>query len=225
MIEAYLDGLHARARAHPVLQRLAVVSRILSAVGFIPTGLVKVLGHRFTTVVDLDDPISAFFEAMYRTGAYWRFIGWAQVLAGVCILVPRLTTLGAMLFLPVLANIFVITVALRFTGTPIVVGLMLLADAFLLIWDYDRLKGVVWPQRGAVDLGRVPAGVSVNWSALERAGYALGTVAALGAFLWTRGLVPRVLVLPCLVTGVAAAAMVVFAWLRRGGRSHPASRT
>jgi uncharacterized membrane protein YphA (DoxX/SURF4 family) len=214
VMETFLDRLHARARAHPALQRLAVVSRILLAAGFIPTGLVKVLGHRFTTVVDPTDPISAFFEAMYQTGAYWRFIGWAQVVAGICVLVPRLTTLGAVLFLPVLANIFVVTVALRFTGTPVVVGLMLLADVFLLCWDYDRLKGILWAPRADEDVGRAPAGVPATWSALERLGYALGTPAALGAFLWTRGLVPRVLIMPCLILGVAAAVMVIIAWVR-----------
>ena len=224
MIDVHLDRLHAQARAHPILQRLAIVSRILLAVGFIPTGLVKVLGHRFTTVVDLNDPISAFFEAMYQTGAYWRFVGWAQVVAGVCLLVPRLTTLGAVLFLPVLVNIFVITVALRFTGTPAVVGLMVLADVYLLCWDYDRLKGILWPPRGAVDVGRAPAGIPMGWSALERAGYAVGTIAALGAFLWTRGRVPRVFIVPCLVVGLIAAGMVVLAWVRSGRSWSPAAR-
>lgn len=215
-MEVFLDRLHARARSHPALQRLAVVSRLLLAVGFIPTGLVKILGHRFTTGVDPHSPIGAFFEAMYQTGAYWRFIGWAQLLAGVCLLIPRLTTLGAVLFLPVLGNIFVITVALRFTGTPILVGLMLLADVFLLCWDYDRLKAVVWAPTGAADVGRFPAGVPAGWSLLERAGYRVGIAAALGAFLWTRGLVPRVLLMPCLVLGLAAVGMVVTAWVRPG---------
>jgi uncharacterized membrane protein YphA (DoxX/SURF4 family) len=101
-----------------------VVSRILLAVGFIPTGLVKVLCHRFTSTVELNDPISAFFEVVHRTGAWWRFIGWGQLLVGVCLLVPRITTPGAVLFLPLLVNMLVLTVALHFTGTPILLGLM-----------------------------------------------------------------------------------------------------
>ena len=213
-MESFLDQLHARARAYPALQRLAVVSRILLAVGFIPTALVKIQGHRFTTAVDLTDPISAFFEAMYQTGAYWRFIGWAQLLASVCLLVPRLTTLGAVLFFPILLNILVITIALRFTGTPLLVGMMLLANAFLLLWDYDRLKAMVWASPRSARAERMPAGVPAHWSHLERTGYALGTSAALGAFLWTRGLVPRVLLMPFLVLGLLAAGMVVAAWAR-----------
>ena len=47
-LEAVLDRLHDGARRIPALQRLAVISRILLALAFIPTGLVKVLGQRFT---------------------------------------------------------------------------------------------------------------------------------------------------------------------------------
>ncbi|MEO7714230.1 MAG: hypothetical protein ABIV10_15055 [Gemmatimonadaceae bacterium] len=213
-MEAFLDQLHSRARVHPALQRLAVVSRILLAVGFIPPALVKIQGHRFTTAVDLIDPIGAFFEAMYQTGAYWRFIGWAQLLAGVCLLVPRLTTLGAVLFFPIILNILVITIALHFTGTPLLVGMMLLADAYLLFWDYDRLKAVAWAPAGTAATERMPAGVPAHWSHLERTGYALGTAAALGAFLWTRGLIPPRLLVPFLVLGLLAAGMVLAAWAR-----------
>ncbi len=218
-----IDGLHRRARAHPALQRLAVISRILLAFGFIPSGLVKVLGRRFTTAVppslDLADPIGLFFESMYRTGAYWQFLGWVQVIAGVCLLVPRTTTLGAVLFLPVLVNIVVVTVALDFTGTPAVVALMLLANVFLLAWDYDRIKGVVWPPRPSSAAppaaGRQGlAGTLASWDVLERWGYVLGTIAGLGAFLWTRTLVPHGVLLPCLGLGVAAGGMVLVAWWR-----------
>lgn len=40
-----LDTLHLAARRSLWLARLAVVTRILLATGFIPTGLVKVLGR------------------------------------------------------------------------------------------------------------------------------------------------------------------------------------
>ncbi len=210
-MEALLDSLHARVRAHPALQRLAVVSRILLAIGFIPPALVKIQGHRFTSTVDLADPIVAFFEAMYQTGAYWRFLGWAQLAAGVCLLVPRLMTLGALMFLPVIVNILVITLALHFTGTPAMVGLMLLADLYLIFWDYDRLKFVLWPHSDASEI-RMPAGVPAHWSQLERSGYTLGTAAGLGSFLWTRGLLPQLLILPCLLAALTAACMVLLAW-------------
>ncbi|MFT5143546.1 MAG: hypothetical protein ACI80V_001179 [Rhodothermales bacterium] len=58
------------------------------AAGFIPTDTVKLLGHRFTTISP-DLPIGAFFEAMYQTGLFWRFIGLAQVVAGILSLFPE----------------------------------------------------------------------------------------------------------------------------------------
>lgn len=212
-MEAFLDRLHARARRSPVLQRLAVISRILLAVGFIPTALVKVLGRRFMTTVVPGDPISDLFEALYRSGGYWRFIGLAQVTAGVLLLVPRTATLGAVLFFPIILNIFVITVALDFGGTPVVTGLMLLASFFLLCWDYHRLKAVLWAPADPL-----PAPARPAWSPLERAGYALGTAAALVLLMVTRGLAPVGAARACIALGLVAAAMVLAAWIAAARR-------
>lgn len=206
-METYLDQIHARARRWPPFQRLAIISRILLALAFIPTGLVKLLGERFT-VLTVDNPIGLFFEAMYQSGAYWNFIGTAQVVAGVLLLIPRTSTLGAVLFFPIILNIFVITVSLGFQGTPIITGGMLLAAIFLLCWDYDRLKAVLWPPESRAPYGRAPIG------RLERVGYAIGTLAGLGVFGWTRGFVPRTLVGPLLLLGLVAALIVLIAWIR-----------
>lgn len=206
-LEHALDRLHAAARAQPGLQRLAVISRILLALGFIPTGMVKVLGHRFTTM-PIETPVGFFFEAMYRTGGYWNFIGLAQVAAGLLLLVPRAAPLGAVLFFPIILNIHVITVSVGFQGTPVVTGLMLLASTFLLCWEYHRLKGVLW--QPAVDAPLRPAPLDT----LERAGYALGTVAGLGMFGATRGLVPAATLSGWLVLGLLAVVLVLAGWAR-----------
>ncbi len=208
-MEAFLDRLHRRARGQFALQRLAILSRILLALAFVPTALVKVQGLPFTTM-STDTPIGHFFDAMYRTGGYWRFIGAAQLLTGALLLLPRTATLGAVLFFPVILNIFVITVALRFTGTPFITGGMLLAALFLLCWDYHRLKAVlVWP---AAPAGPLPESVPV--SRLELAGYLLGTAAGLVVLGAVRGQVPVAAVLPALAAGGVAAGVVLVAWVR-----------
>lgn len=214
-MEQFLDRLHAGARANPALHRLAVIARILLALGFIPTGLVKLLGERFT-LLGIDSPIGFFFEGLYQAGAYWNFIGAAQVTAGVLLLIPRTATLGAVLFFPIILNIFVITVALGFTGTPFITASMLLAAIFLLCWDYDRLKAVLWPPAAS---GRGHAGMPIG--RLERTGYAVGAVAGLGFFLWTRGFVPRELIPLFLGLGLAGVLIVLVAWVR-AVRSPPA---
>jgi uncharacterized membrane protein YphA (DoxX/SURF4 family) len=213
-MEQFLDRVHASARANPAFQRLALISRILLALAFVPAGLVKLLGERFT-LMGIDNPVGFFFEGLYQAGAYWNFIGGAQVCAGLLLLIPWTTTLGAVLFFPIILNIFVITVALGFNGTPFITGSMLLASIFLLCWDYDRLKAVVWPP-ATRSAARAPAPIG----RLEWTGYGLGTAAGFGIFMWTRGFVPSPMVPVFLVIGLVAVLVVLVAWVR-AVRSQP----
>jgi uncharacterized membrane protein YphA (DoxX/SURF4 family) len=136
-----LDRLHARVRKVTLLKVFTVLTRILLALAFLPSGLTKVMGNRFTRL-GLDDPIGFFFEALYRTGFYWRFLGICQLTVAFLLLIPQTATLGALAYFPLILNIFVITVSMHFTGTPVITGLMLLANIYLLCWDYDKLKKV-----------------------------------------------------------------------------------
>jgi len=187
---AFLDRLHARARANPVLYRVVLATRCLFAMAFIPTGWVKFMGHRFTQI-SVESPVGAFFEAMYQTGGYWQFLGATQVVAGILMLIPPAATLGAVVFFPVALNIFVITVALDFRGTPWITGAMLFAAAALLAWDWDRLRGILTSSPPALTTAGRPhrprvAGLGPAW---ERTAYVVGTGAGLLIFGSVRGLV------------------------------------
>ncbi len=146
---AAIDDFWINARGSAFLWRFTVFTRMLLAVAFIPTGVVKLLGHRFTAL-SVETPVGAFFESMYQTGEYWQFLGACQVVAGVLLLIPFLAHWGAALFLPIGVNILVITLALEFTGTPIIVAMMLLAVIYLLAWDYHRFRSLftMSPWRG-----------------------------------------------------------------------------
>jgi hypothetical protein len=111
------------------------------ALGFIPSGIVKVMGERFTALPS-NHPLGHYFDALYLTGYYYTFIGVSQLIAALLLLIPRTTLLGAILYFPIILNICVLTYAVRFEGTRIAT-LMLLANLFLLVWDYDRLKHVL----------------------------------------------------------------------------------
>ncbi len=100
------------------------------------------MGNRFT-VLSVETPIGYFFDALYQSGWYYNFLGFAQLFVAVLLLIPRTTTFGALLYFPIILNIFIITVSLDFTGTWIITGLMLLANLFLLGWDYDKWKGIL----------------------------------------------------------------------------------
>jgi hypothetical protein len=198
-----LDRLHDRVRRSQLLYRVVLATSCLFAMAFVPTGLVKLMGDRFTTI-STASPIGAFFEALYQTGGYWRFLGAAQLVAGILMLVPRAATLGAVLFFPVALNIFVITVALRFRGTTALTALMLFAATSLLAWDWDRLRGVVTARASSAspDRARWANALGPSW---ERAAYAIGTAAGLVVFSAVRGLAPMRLIVPALAVGGAAA--------------------
>lgn len=137
-----VDLLLGRVRQDKFLRIFTTLTRVLLAIGFVPPGLKKVLYERFTQL-GLDNPVGFFFEALYQTGFYYRFIGLAQVTAAILLLIPRTAFLGALLYFPIILNIFIITVSMDFRGTPFVTGAMLLANLYLLCWDCDRLKRVL----------------------------------------------------------------------------------
>ena len=64
---------------------------------------------------------------MYQPGLYWQFLGWAELLAGLLLLTQRFALLGALAYVSIMANIFVITNSYDFGGTPVITGLLLLA--------------------------------------------------------------------------------------------------
>jgi uncharacterized membrane protein YphA (DoxX/SURF4 family) len=209
---AALDALHARARRWPPLARLAIITRILLAMAFIPTGLVKLLGERFT-LMPVDTPVGYFFEAMYQSGFYWNFLGLGQVTAGILLLIPATATLGAVLFFPIILNITVVTWSVGFAGTIYITPLILLAAVFLLCWDWDRLRWIVFEpaERPALP---TPAPMP----RIERLGYLTGGVTGMIFLLWTRGFVPRDVVRPTLALGGAAVLMVLVGWLQAARR-------
>lgn len=174
------------ARARPLLYRLTLGTRLLLAVGFIPTGMVKLLGRRFTLMSPESD-IGLFFETLYRSGLYWRFLGLTQVVAGLLVLWNATATLGAIVFFGIMLNVFVITLSYDFRLTPVITGLMLLATLYLMLWDYDRLRGVLGLAADA-DATREPMPRQRLSGALERGAYVAGLVFGLGFFFGTRGL-------------------------------------
>ena len=131
----------------------AVFCRVALALGFIPSGIVKVMGERFTALPS-NHPLGHYFDALYLTGFYYKFIGVGQLTAALLLLIPRTALLGAILYFPIIFNICVLTYATRFEGTRIAT-LMLLANLYLLCWDYARLKYVL-PLASSSDVGTTP---------------------------------------------------------------------
>jgi uncharacterized membrane protein YphA (DoxX/SURF4 family) len=150
---ANLDHLCNECKRNPWLRYFAVFCRVALALGFIPSGIVKVMGLRFTALPS-NHPLGHYFDALHLTGFYYKFIGVSQLTAALLLLIPRTTLLGALLYLPIIVNICVLTYATRFEGTRIAT-LMLLANLYLLFFDYARLKHVL-PLASSGDVGTTP---------------------------------------------------------------------
>ncbi len=141
-----MNRLHAWAIEQPFLRVFTIAVRVLLVLAFVPSGLVKIMGEPFTTL-PVSDPVGYFFAGFFSPRGYYQFVGVAQWVAGGLLLIPRTVTLGALLYLPIIVNIFVITVAIgpAFAGTRVITGAMLIANVYLLCWDWDRLKLILPP--------------------------------------------------------------------------------
>jgi uncharacterized membrane protein YphA (DoxX/SURF4 family) len=141
-ISAKLDQLHFKAKGNRWLRYFAVFNRIAWAAGFLPSGFVKIMGERFTSL-SVNHPMGHYLEALHLTGYYYPFIGVIQVTAAILLLIPRTATLGAILYFPIILNICILSLAVRFDGSLLSSPLMVLANLYLLCWDYDKLKFIL----------------------------------------------------------------------------------
>ena len=207
MVE-HLVRWHAWLRSQAWLRRFTLANRLLLAMAFLPTGMVKLLGRRFT-LLPMDNPVGFFFEAMYRTGPYWHFIGGVQVVAALCLLFPPTALLGALLFLPVAVSIFLITWGVGFGNTVLVATGMVVSVGWLLVWDGHRVAAALRP---VVGTDRHPP-LLEGAHPVEIAGWLLGGAVGMALWLSTRGFVPAAWVLELLVAGVCGAVLVVLGWV------------
>lgn len=124
-------------------QIFVIYLRYLLGFAFIFASIVKIKGEPFTSENGINSPINSawhYFETMYQSGLYWRFIGVGQFIAGALLITQRYAKLGAIVYLPIIVNIFMVTISYDFNGTPIISGLMLLSTLFLIYWDWNYYR-------------------------------------------------------------------------------------
>lgn len=138
-LSAKLDQIHMRARQNKWMGYFAIFCRISLAAGFLPSGFVKINGERFTDLHNLH-PLGQYLESLFHTGYYYPFIGVLQVTAAILLLIPRTALLGALIYFPIILNITVLSMAVRFEGSLITAPLMVMANLYLFAWYYHRIK-------------------------------------------------------------------------------------
>src|SRR3954454_17688176 len=125
---ASFEHFYDECKRNKWLRYFAVFCRVALALGFIPSGIVKVMGERFTGLPS-NHPLGHYVDALHLTGFYYKFIGVGQLTAALLLLIPRTALTGAILYFPIILNICVLTYATRFEGTRIAT-LMLLANLY-----------------------------------------------------------------------------------------------
>ena len=144
-----LEQFYISAKSNRWFRYFTVFCRVALALGFIPSAIVKISGERFTALPS-NHPLGHYFDALFQTGYYYTFIGIGQLLTALLLLIPRTALIGALMYFPTILNICILAYATRFEGTRITT-LMLLANIYLLCWDYERLKYILPFKRS--DLG------------------------------------------------------------------------
>jgi hypothetical protein len=132
-----------KIKKHVWAQIFIIYTRYAIGGAFVFASLIKIKGNRFTSESGEFYPIDNawhFFETMYQSGLYWKFIGIGQLLAGFLLMTQKYSKLGAIINLPIILNIFIITLSYYFAFTPVITGLVLIANILLIIWDWNELK-------------------------------------------------------------------------------------
>ena len=137
-----MDQFVRRLHSEKMLVYFYWTIKILLGLGFVLSGPRKLPGVKFTQL-PITNPVGLFFEGMYVTGFYWNFIGYYQILVGLILMTRWWQALSPLLILPVTVNIFLVSVSLEMRGTPVITGLMLLGDLFLMVWHWEKYKPIL----------------------------------------------------------------------------------
>lgn len=158
-ISSTLDHIHLKARQNRWLWIFTIFNRVLLAMGFIPSGFVKVTDERFTALATTH-PMGSYLEAFYHTGFYYPFVGVMQITASVLLLIPRTATVGVLIYFPIILNICILSLAVRFDGSLLTSPLMVISCIYLLCWDWHKLKFIIFPH--------APKSMVPSWEELDK---------------------------------------------------------
>ena len=153
-----IDRYHLRLRGNRWIRYFTYACRGLLALAFLLAGYVKVIGERFTAL-PTKHPMGHFLQGFYETGYYYTFVGVMQMVAAVLLIIPRTATLGAVIYFPIILNICILSLSVRFEGSLLTSPLMVLANLWLLCWDYHKWKYLL-PFRASVTDRALPGPVA-----------------------------------------------------------------
>lgn len=162
----------ARCRARRSLHLVVANLRILIGFGFLPAGMRKVLGERFTDAGNVG-PFHDFLHAFWATGPLYRFVGLVQLTGALLLMTQRFAAVGAALLLPVLSVITVFVWSTAGVPTIATATLMLGGVVSLLAWDIHKWRALLVSDRQATAFPLAPAPDLIDPRLWQRAGLAV----------------------------------------------------
>ncbi|MAE86167.1 MAG: hypothetical protein CMB80_25745 [Flammeovirgaceae bacterium] len=125
-----------------LLQKLVKPTSIFLGFTFFGAGMAKLyFEHRYFGWIGpvwLEERLEPYDLALYA-----RFIAFSQIIIGYLLLTIRYRLLGAIMAVPLVLNILMVTISQNWRGTPFVLSVLLLMVVFLLVMEGKRLLGIV----------------------------------------------------------------------------------
>jgi len=113
--------------------------RLVAGTLFIPSGLLKIQGYRFSMYCPQMYSGSFFYE-LQQTGVYWKFLGFCQLLTSLLLFSQRYTAFSALLYFSICVNIFVFVVGAGLSEKTIIMIPLLVIALVLIIWDWSLIR-------------------------------------------------------------------------------------
>jgi hypothetical protein len=145
------DAAAARAVNAEVHRQVYTFVRYWAAMWIMIYGFAKVFGTQFYTLLsDLDTPLGQIpgFTLLWHyfdfSPGYTLFVAGGELLGGVLLLFRRTSLAGALVLLPILANVAAVDVFYNVVGVLPVTVMLLACVAFLLFPHRYELKRLCW---------------------------------------------------------------------------------
>lgn len=126
-------------RSKQSMKGFTFLVKLVLAFSILPSAWIKIRGEHFPNV-PLDSPMGKYLEALFETGFYYLFIGGIQILACILLLLPRTSVIGLIIYLPIVVNIWVLSIVLDFNSVAWLSSFLFLGSVYLLIWYYPKWR-------------------------------------------------------------------------------------
>jgi hypothetical protein len=146
---------------------------------FWSAGMVKLFaGHEFIGWIGPPQLVEAL--AKHDLELYGKFIAYAQIVIGYMLMTTRFTFLGAVMLVPMIVNILMVTISQNWVGTPYVLSVLLVMN-FVLLYRYKAFGRAILFE----DLSKSDAMGSLAFTWKGHTIWFIGLIANIVAVSWS----------------------------------------